>query len=178
MFVLLIYIILFPFTLNATNGDKPKLKFIGQGNEAPYFFTTSDNAPTGFTSELIDILMHDSDYEYSIETLSREDYRTFIRKINIKELVLNVNEIVINIPLANDKNEDYHYSYPYKSVDFEIVSRKSTKYESRNDLINKSILVRRWGNTYSKLREQDYLSCNNIIYVPDNYSGLKMLADG
>ena len=90
MFVLLIYIILFPFTLNATNGDKPKLKFIGQGNEAPYFFTTSDNAPTGFTSELIDILMHDSDYEYSIETLSREDYRTFIRKINSKELPYNL----------------------------------------------------------------------------------------
>ena len=156
---------------------EPLLKIAICSNDAPQSFLDEKGNPKGFTVDIVKAIMEELNYKYEFLTYNRRN-QNYGRPLTIPDSLIAESDIITNCKYSDSLANFFNYSSSYNSIKFEILARQDSLYNGIHDLAKKEIIVKRGSASYAELMSMGRNYYNNIIFVQDIHTGVKLLHEG
>lgn len=145
-----------------------KLIIYADKNFPPYEFINSEGEPDGFNIDLFKCLMERLELDYEFRFGEWSDVITNFEADKI-DIILGI----ANLPSRMDKMQ---FGLPYTQISLNIISKKTNKIGSRDELKNKRVVVQKddWAHLYLKEKEVTPF----ILEAANPFEGLAYLKSG
>ena len=152
-------------------GNKEKIIIKGYSSNIPYEFLENDN-PSGFTIDLVKLIMQDLDLPYEISLYDAETAITEFQNIT------DYNNLLLNKRYSSSLTKDFFVTTPFCEIKLDVICHNDCVYTGIEDLEGKIIAIREGAETIDDLRNLNKRYVENIVQVKNSLEALRMVENG
>jgi signal transduction histidine kinase/ABC-type amino acid transport substrate-binding protein len=144
------------------------IRVVGDWKFPPYEYLNNSGNPDGFIIKLLDEVMKDCGYEYTLKLTHFTDA--------VEDVSKNKADLIIGYSYSDERNEKFHFSLTHSFLYPCIVCRKDSPLRSIRDLNGKDVIFQIGDIMWNKVQSSGVI-CDTLFY--DNMEdGLVLLSEG